>query len=433
MRMYDIIEKKRDGHPLTEEEIRFFVEGYTDGSIPDYQASALCMAIYFRGMNDQEISILTDAMAHSGDMLDLSRFGTLSADKHSTGGVGDKTSLIVMPIIAALGAKVAKMTGRGLGHTGGTVDKLESIPGYNVTLDGQTFMQQVEDIGISLIGQSGNMTPADKKLYALRDVTATVDSIPLITSSIMCKKLAAGAHNIVLDVKVGSGAFMKTVEDARELATKMTTIGRLCGRNIAAVLTNMNQPLGHNIGNALEVQEAVEVLNGGGPDDMKQVCLALASALASMVFQISHEEAVQRAEEALVSGAAFQKMVEWIGRQGGDVRYLKDTTLFPKCSCVYEVKATESGYIQSMDAEQIGLCSVLLGAGRATKDESIDPAAGIILNKKIGAPVNKGDVLCTLYTNREAVIPTAEQQYIQAVRIGAEAPEEEPLIYDIIR
>ena len=433
MRMYDIIEKKRDGHPLTEEEIRFFVEGYTDGSIPDYQASALCMAIYFRGMNDQEISILTDAMAHSGDMLDLSRFGTLSADKHSTGGVGDKTSLIVMPIIAALGAKVAKMTGRGLGHTGGTVDKLESIPGYNVTLDGQTFMQQVEDIGISLIGQSGNMTPADKKLYALRDVTATVDSIPLITSSIMCKKLAAGAHNIVLDVKVGSGAFMKTVEDARELATKMTTIGRLCGRNIAAVLTNMNQPLGHNIGNALEVQEAVEVLNGGGPDDMKQVCLALASALASMVFQIPHDEAVQRAEEALVSGAAFQKMVEWIGRQGGDVRYLKDTTLFPKCSCVYEVKATESGYIQSMDAEQIGLCSVLLGAGRATKEESIDPAAGIILNKKIGAPVNKGDVLCTLYTNREAVIPTAEQQYIQAVRIGAEAPEEEPLIYDIIR
>ena len=433
MRMYDIIEKKRDGHPLTEEEIRFFVEGYTDGSIPDYQASALCMAIYFRGMNDQEISILTDAMAHSGDMLDLSRFGTLSADKHSTGGVGDKTSLIVMPMIAALGAKVAKMTGRGLGHTGGTVDKLESIPGYDVTLDGQTFMQQVEDIGISLIGQSGNMTPADKKLYALRDVTATVDSIPLITSSIMCKKLAAGAHNIVLDVKVGSGAFMKTVEDARELATKMTTIGRLCGRNIAAVLTNMNQPLGHNIGNALEVQEAVEVLNGGGPDDMKQVCLALASALASMVFQIPHEEAVQRAEEALVSGAAFQKMVEWIGRQGGDVRYLKDTTLFPKCSCVYEVKATESGYIQSMDAEQIGLCSVLLGAGRATKEESIDPAAGIILNKKIGAPVNKGDVLCTLYTNREAVIPTAEQQYIQAVRIGAEAPEEEPLIYDIIR
>ena len=433
MRMYDIIEKKRDGHPLTEEEIRFFVEGYTDGSIPDYQASALCMAIYFRGMNDQEISILTDAMAHSGDMLDLSRFGTLSADKHSTGGVGDKTSLIVMPIIAALGAKVAKMTGRGLGHTGGTVDKLESIPGYDVTLDGQTFMQQVEDIGISLIGQSGNMTPADKKLYALRDVTATVDSIPLITSSIMCKKLAAGAHNIVLDVKVGSGAFMKTVEDARELATKMTTIGRLCGRNIAAVLTNMNQPLGHNIGNALEVQEAVEVLNGGGPDDMKQVCLALASALASMVFQIPHEEAVQRAEEALVSGAAFQKMVEWIGRQGGDVRYLKDTTLFPKCSCVYEVKAAESGYIQSMNAEQIGLCSVLLGAGRATKEESIDPAAGIILNKKIGAPVNKGDVLCTLYTNREAVIPTAEQQYIQAVRIGAEAPEEEPLIYDIIR
>ena len=433
MRMYDIIEKKRDGHPLTEEEIRFFVEGYTDGSIPDYQASALCMAIYFRGMSDQEISILTDAMANSGDMVDLSRFGTLSADKHSTGGVGDKTSLIVMPIIAAMGAKVAKMTGRGLGHTGGTVDKLESIPGYEVAIPNQDFLKQVEDIGIALVGQSGNLTPADKKLYALRDVTATVDSIPLITSSIMSKKLAAGAHNIVLDVKVGSGAFMKTVSDARILAEKMTAIGKLCGRNISAVLTNMDVPLGYNIGNALEVEEALLILKGEGPEDLKDVCLALASALAAMVFDLTQEEARAKAEETLASGAAFAKMKEWIGRQGGDTRYLDDPSLFPTCSCAYDVKSRKEGYIQAMDAEQIGLCSVVLGAGRATKEEAIDPAAGIILRKKVGDKVAAGDVLCTLYTNREAVLPNAEEQYIAAIEIGPEAPEKKPLVYDIIR
>ena len=433
MRMYDIIEKKRDGHPLTEEEIRFFVEGYTDGSIPDYQAAALCMAIFFRGMNDQEISILTDAMANSGDMVDLSRFGTLSADKHSTGGVGDKTSLIVMPIIAAMGAKVAKMTGRGLGHTGGTVDKLESIPGYEVAIDNQAFLKQVEDIGIALVGQSGNLTPADKKLYALRDVIATVDSIPLITSSIMSKKLAAGAHNIVLDVKVGSGAFMKTVEDACVLAQKMTAIGKLCGRNISAVLTNMDMPLGYNIGNALEVKEALLVLKGKGPEDLKEVCLALASALAAMVFDLTPEEARAKAEATLSSGAAFAKMKEWIGRQGGDTRYLDDPSLFPKCSCAYDVKSRNDGYIEEMDAEQIGLCSVVLGAGRATKEESIDPAAGIVLRKKVGDQVAVGDVLCTLYTNREAVLPNAEEQYLAAVKIGPDAPEKKPLVYDIIR
>ena len=275
--MYDIIEKKRNGYSLSEEEIRFFIQGYTDGSIPDYQASALCMAIYFRGMDDQEISILTDAMAHSGDTVDLSRFGNLSADKHSTGGVGDKTSLIVIPVVASLGAKLAKMSGRGLGHTGGTVDKLESIPGYQTAMDGETFMQQVEKVGLAIVGQSGNLTPADKKLYALRDVTATVDSIPLITSSIMSKKLAAGAHNIVLDVKVGSGAFMKTPEQARELAVKMVTIGKLCGRNMAAVLSNMDVPLGTHIGNALEVKEALGVLRGEIHNDLREVCEVLAS------------------------------------------------------------------------------------------------------------------------------------------------------------
>ncbi len=433
MRMYDIIEKKRDGHPLSEDEIRFFIKGYTEGSIPDYQASALCMAIFFQGMNDREISFLTDAMAHSGDMIDLSRFDTLSADKHSTGGVGDKTSLIVMPLVASLGAKVAKMTGRGLGHTGGTVDKLESIPGYDITLDEKTFLKQVEDIGIALVGQSGNLTPADKKLYALRDVTATVDSIPLITSSIMSKKLAAGAQNIVLDVKVGSGAFMKTVEDARVLAEKMTTIGRLCGRNIAAVLTNMDEPLGHNIGNALEVMEAVRVLQGEGPEDMKIVCLTLAATLISMVFRIPQEEAMKKAEEALSSGAAFAKMQEWIGRQGGDVRYLKDTSLFPKCAFAYDVRSGSEGYIQAVDAEQIGLCSVRLGAGRATKEEPVDPAAGIIIKKKIGDKVARGDVLCTLYTNRRAVLKEAAAQISAAVTIGPDAPIKKPLIFDIVR
>ena len=433
MRMYDIIEKKRDGLALSDEEIRFFVDGYTDGSIPDYQASALCMAIFFRGMNDREISVLTDAMAHSGDMIDLSRFGTLSADKHSTGGVGDKTSLIVMPIVAALGAKVAKMTGRGLGHTGGTVDKLESIPGYQTALDSERFLTQVEDIGISLVGQSGNLTPADKKLYALRDVTATVNSIPLITSSIMSKKLAAGAHNIVLDVKVGSGAFMKTPADGRALAEKMVSIGKLCGRNMTAVLTNMDVPLGHNIGNALEVREAVAVLKGESRGDLREVCIALASNLIRMVFDLTEEEARRRVIDALGSGAAFSKLKEWISAQGGDTRCLDDPSLFPATAFAYEIQSPVNGYIRKMDAERIGITSVMLGAGRETKDAPIDYSAGIVLCKKVGERVSAGETLATLYTNRESALAEAAEHYLTALTFGETPPEPQPLIYEIVR
>ena len=433
MRMYDIIEKKRDGLALSDEEIRFFVDGYTDGSIPDYQASALCMAIFFRGMNDREISVLTDAMAHSGDMIDLSRFGTLSADKHSTGGVGDKTSLIVMPIVAALGAKVAKMTGRGLGHTGGTVDKLESIPGYQIALDSERFLTQVEDIGISLVGQSGNLTPADKKLYALRDVTATVNSIPLITSSIMSKKLAAGAHNIVLDVKVGSGAFMKTPADGRALAEKMVSIGKLCGRNMTAVLTNMDVPLGHNIGNALEVREAVAVLKGESRGDLREVCIARASNLIRMVFDLTEEEARRRVIDALGSGAAFSKLKEWISAQGGDTRCLDDPSLFPATAFAYEIQSPVNGYIRKMDAERIGITSVMLGAGRETKDAPIDYSAGIVLCKKVGERVSAGETLATLYTNRESALAEAAEHYLTALTFGETPPEPQPLIYEIVR
>ena len=433
MRMYDIIEKKRDGLALSDEEIRFFVDGYTDGSIPDYQASALCMAIFFRGMNDREISVLTDAMAHSGDMIDLSRFGTLSADKHSTGGVGAKTSLIVMPIVAALGAKVAKMTGRGLGHTGGTVDKLESIPGYQIALDSERFLTQVEDIGISLVGQSGNLTPADKKLYALRDVTATVNSIPLITSSIMSKKLAAGAHNIVLDVKVGSGAFMKTPADGRALAEKMVSIGKLCGRNMTAVLTNMDVPLGHNIGNALEVREAVAVLKGESRGDLREVCIALASNLIRMVFDLTEEEARRRVIDALGSGAAFSKLKEWISAQGGDTRCLDDPSLFPATAFAYEIQSPVNGYIRKMDAERIGITSVMLGAGRETKDAPIDYSAGIVLCKKVGERVSAGETLATLYTNRESALAEAAEHYLTALTFGETPPEPQPLIYEIVR
>ncbi len=432
MLMYEIIEKKRDGHALTDEEIRFFIEGYTDGSIPDYQASALCMAIYFQGMTDHEIAVLTDAMARSGDTVDLSCFGTLSADKHSTGGVGDKTSLVVLPTVAALGAKVAKMSGRGLGHTGGTVDKLESIPGYQIAMDGEAFLKQVEALGIALIGPSENLTPADKKLYALRDVTATVSSIPLITSSIMSKKLAAGAKNIVLDVKVGSGAFMKTLDDARELAQKMVSIGAMNGRNVTAVLTNMDTPLGNNIGNALEVMEAVRILQGGGPEDLREVCVALASNLIRMVFGISQEEAEARVNESLDSGRAYTKLKEWIHAQGGDARYIEDFSMFPKTGFVHEVRAKTSGYITSMDAERIGMINVQLGAGRARKEDPIDYSAGIILQKKTRDYVEKGEVLCTMYTNRETAIQPAAEEFLQALTFADTAPEPQPLVFEVI-
>ncbi len=433
MHTVDIIRKKRDGGELTDAEIRFFIEGYTAGDIPDYQAAALMMAIYYQGMTQRETVTLTDAMAHSGDTVDLSRYGTLSADKHSTGGVGDKTSLIVAPIVAALGGKMTKMSGRGLGHTGGTVDKLESIPGYRTTLTTQEFVQQIDEVGLAVIGQTGNLTPADKKLYALRDVTATVDSIPLITASIMSKKLAAGSHNIVLDVKVGSGAFMKTPEQARELASAMVDIGKACGRNMAALITSMDVPLGCAIGNALEVQEAIAVLKGECHGALREVCEALATQIVSLTFGWSVQEAATRVRDALDSGAALEKMRAWIAAQGGDVAYIEDVSRFPAAPYTFEVVAQQEGYIARMDAEQIGHAAVLLGAGRLTKEDVIDHRAGIILYKTRGDYINKGDVLCTLHSGNQAAFAKAAQLIEDALEYQADKPTPIQQIYAVVR
>ncbi|MCH5171092.1 MAG: pyrimidine-nucleoside phosphorylase [Oscillospiraceae bacterium] len=433
MRMYDIIEKKRNGEELNSEEINFFIKGYTEGSIPDYQASAFCMAVYFMGMTENETVILTEAMANSGDTVDLSMFGNKSADKHSTGGVGDKTSLIVAPIVAALGGKVTKMSGRGLGHTGGTVDKLESIPGYKTTLFQEEFISQIEKVGMAIIGQSGNLTPADKKLYALRDVTATVDSIPLIVSSIMSKKIAAGSHNIVLDVKCGSGAFMKTLEDAEILAREMVKIGKGCGRNMAALITDMDRPLGSAIGNSLEVIEAVKVLKGELVNDLKEVCVSIASEMISLVYSISHDEALKMVNDTLNSGKAFMKMKEWISAQGGDTNFIDNTDLFRKAEFSFDILAETSGYITSMDTEKIGLTSVILGAGRASKEDSIDFSAGILIYKKTGDEIRKGEKIATLFTNNNASLDDAVKMYNSSIAVSSVKPEQKPLIYKIIR
>jgi len=428
MRTVDLIAKKRDGLELTEAEIRFLIQGYTDGTIPDYQMSAWAMAVFYRGMTDRETAILTDAMMRSGDTVDLSCFGSLSVDKHSTGGVGDKTTLIVAPIVASLGGKMAKMSGRGLGHTGGTVDKLESISGFHTTLSAEQFRAQVEQVGVAVIGQSGNLPPADKKVYALRDVTATVDSIPLIASSIMSKKLAAGAKSMVLDVKCGSGAFMKTEEDGRKLAEAMVAIGKACGRNVAALLTNMDIPLGNCVGNALEVREAVEVLQGK-PGDLRQICMALASNLLSLCHGWTAEEAEEKVRDALDSGKALETMKAWVSAQGGDPDFSK----LPVASVQVPVKADRDGWLTHMDAEQVGVASSLLGAGRMTKDDAIDHAAGIVLEKKTGDQVKTGEILAWLHTNDETKLASAEARFRSALRWGAEPPTRNPLIYDIIK
>ena len=433
MRMYDVIEKKRDGKELTKEEISFFIEGYTKGEIPDYQASALCMAIYFRGMTEAETVTLTECMAKSGDTLDLSMFGELTADKHSTGGVGDKTTLIVAPVVASLGGVVTKMSGRGLGHTGGTVDKLEAIPGYRTSLSEEEFISQSKRIGIAVIGQTGNLTPADKKLYALRDVTATVNSIPLITSSIMSKKLAAGSKNIVLDVKYGSGAFMKTTDDAEILADNMVKIGRGCGRNVTAVLTDMNVPLGNNIGNALEVKESIQVLKGEQKDELYDVCVELSSEMVTLFKKIPVDDAKKLVVEAINSGAALNKMREWLGAQGGDVRCIDDTSYLPSAPLMYPVLSDKDGYLTETNAELIGTSAMILGAGRASKEDKIDPAAGIVLCKKPGDKVKKGEALCYLHTSDVSKIKDAEDVFRSAVKFGDEKPEKRPLIYKIIR
>ena len=442
MHIYDIISHKRDGLALTEEELRFVARcaarGKTGGAegdagADDSQLAALLMAIFLNGMTDEETVMLTDAMAHSGDTLDLARFGSLSGDKHSTGGVGDKTSLIVAPICASLGVKMAKMSGRGLGHTGGTVDKLESIPGLRTSLSEEEFLSQVEKVGVAVIGQTADLAPADKKLYSLRDHTATVGCIPLIVSSIMSKKLAAGARNIVLDVKYGSGAFMKTPEDAKTLARKMVDIGKACGRNVAAVLTDMDTPLGTNIGNALEVAEAARILRENVSSDLSEVSFTLAAQLVSLTFGMPFGDAMAHVKDTVASGAAFAKMKEWITAQGGDAACLEDASLFPQAAVSFDVISPRDGMIARMDAEEIGMTGVLLGAGRTVKDGPVDHAAGIVLRKKTGDPVRKGEPLATLYTDKPEAAEEAKARFLAALTFSDEAPDRKPLILETIR
>ncbi|OUP24335.1 pyrimidine-nucleoside phosphorylase [Gemmiger sp. An194] len=424
MRMFDIIAKKRDGGVLSREELEFAVMGFVNGQVPDYQMSALLMAIYLRGMTEKETAQLTDVMAHSGDMVDLSAISGIKADKHSTGGVGDKTTLVIAPIVAACGVKIAKMSGRGLGHTGGTVDKMEAVPGTQTAVDRERFFAQVNEIGISVIGQSGNLAPADKKMYALRDVTATIGCVPLIASSIMSKKLAAGSDCILLDVKTGNGAFMKTLDDSIELAKAMVSIGQHNGRKVAALITDMDTPLGHNIGNSLEVIESVEVLKGHGPADLTEVCYQLAANMLYLAGKGSLEDCRRMAEEAVASGAAYEKLKQMFAAQGGDVSVLDDPDKFQKAKFSRPLLAAESGYLVRMNTEMVGNASVGLGAGRITKEDVIDFAAGIVLHKKTGDKVEAGECLATLYADQEEKFDAAEEMFRAALTFG---PEPEPV------
>ena len=412
MRMVDIIEKKRDGQELTTAEINFFIEGYTKGEIPDYQASALAMAIYFQDMNDRERADLTRAMVESGDTIDLSAIDGVKVDKHSTGGVGDTTTLVLAPLVASLGVPVAKMSGRGLGHTGGTIDKLESIAGFHVELTREQFIDLVNRYKVAVIGQSGNLTPADKKLYALRDVTGTVNSIPLIASSIMSKKIAAGADAIVLDVKTGDGAFMKTQEDAEELAHAMVRIGNHVGRKTIAIISDMSQPLGFAIGNALEVKEAIETLQGKGPKDLTELVLTLGSQMVILAGKAkTSEEAKEMLLDAIHSGKALAKFKEFLANQGGDASIVDDLTKLPQAKYKIELPAKQSGYISRMVADEIGVASMILGAGRATKEDVIDLAVGLVLHKKVGDKVEEGESILTIYSNRENVEDVKQKLY----------------------
>lgn len=412
MRMVDIIEKKRDGQELTTAEINFFIEGYTKGEIPDYQASALAMAIYFQDMNDRERADLTRAMVESGDTIDLSAIDGVKVDKHSTGGVGDTTTLVLAPLVASLGVPVAKMSGRGLGHTGGTIDKLESIAGFHVELTREQFIDLVNRDKVAVIGQSGNLTPADKKLYALRDVTGTVNSIPLIASSIMSKKIAAGADAIVLDVKTGDGAFMKTQEDAEKLAHAMVRIGNHVGRKTIAIISDMSQPLGFAIGNALEVKEAIETLQGKGPKDLTELVLTLGSQMVILAGKAkTSEEAKEMLLDAIHSGKALAKFKEFLANQGGDASIVDDLTKLPQAKYKIELPAKQSGYISRMVADEIGVASMILGAGRATKEDVIDLAVGLVLHKKVSDKVEEGESILTIYSNRENVEDVKQKLY----------------------
>lgn len=433
MRMYDIIHKKRNGGELSGDEIRFFVEGYTNGSVPDYQAAAFCMAVYFQGMTEKETSELTLAMAESGDQIDLSGIDGFTVDKHSTGGVGDKTSLIVAPIVASCGGKVAKMSGRGLGHTGGTVDKLEAIPNFRTELTPDEFIKQVNNIGLCIVGQTGELAPADKKLYALRDVTATVESIPLIASSIMSKKLAAGSKGIVLDVKTGSGAFMKTFEESENLAKEMVSIGKSVGRSVTAVITNMDIPLGNSVGNSLEVIEAIKTLKSEGESDLTDVCLTLAAQMLCMVTGEDEKACYAMAKDAIDDGSALNKLCEMISAQGGNTGVVDDFSLFKQPKHTVEIFSERQGYIEHTDAEKIGLASVILGAGREKKGDPIDSSAGIVLKKKTGDRVEKGDTLAIFYTDDESKIKEAKREFFEAFIFGNKKPPAQKLIYRIIK
>ncbi|KIO57373.1 Pyrimidine-nucleoside phosphorylase [Bacillus subtilis] len=421
MRMVDIIIKKQNGKELTTEEIQFFVNGYTDGSIPDYQASALAMAIFFQDMSDRERADLTMAMVNSGETIDLSAIEGIKVDKHSTGGVGDTTTLVLAPLVAALDVPVAKMSGRGLGHTGGTIDKLEAIDGFHVELTKDEFIKLVNRDKVAVIGQSGNLTPADKKLYALRDVTGTVNSIPLIASSIMSKKIAAGADAIVLDVKTGAGAFMKTEEDAAELAKAMVRIGNNVGRQTMAVISDMSQPLGFAIGNALEVKEAIDTLKGEGLEDLHELVLTLGSQMVVLAKKADTlDEARAKLEEVMKNGKALEKFKDFLKNQGGDSSIVDDPSKLPQAAYQIDVPAKEAGVVSEIVADEIGVAAMLLGAGRATKEDEIDLAVGIMLRKKVGDKVEKGEPLVTLYANRENVDEVIAKVY-DNIRIAAEA------------
>lgn len=432
MRIYDIIYKKRMGDALTKEEIEFAINGYMSGDVADYQMSALLMAICFNSMNEDETFYLTDAMMKSGDLIDLSLFGDLSVDKHSTGGVGDKTTLIVAPIVASLGCKVAKMSGRGLGHTGGTVDKLESLGDYKSTLSPSDFLKQVEKIGITVTGQSANLAPADKRLYALRDVTATVDSIPLIASSIMSKKLASGAKSIVLDVKCGNGAFMKDEYSAKSLASAMIALGERFGRRVRALITNMDVPLGSFVGNALEVYEAVQVLSGKGEGKLRELCVSLASNIVSLSLGVDIANATQLVENSILTGKALDKMKEWISYQGGDASLLSEPERLLNAEHKKEFKATQCGYLSEIKAQDVGIASMLLGAGRVKKDDIIDFSAGIELKCSYGDYVCKGDTIAVLYTSNEHSLDACESKLQGAFVFSDAKPKKNALIYDII-
>ena len=433
-RFVDLIQKKKQGETLTKEEIDFMITDYVAGEIPDYQMSAMLMAIYFNGMEDEELAAFTLAMRDSGDLVDLSPIDGIKVDKHSTGGVGDKTTLIVGPIVAACGVPVAKMSGRGLGFTGGTLDKLESISGFRIDLSAEEFFETVKKTGISVIGQTGNLAPADKLLYALRDVTATVDSIPLIAASVMSKKLAAGSDKIVLDVTTGSGAFMKNVKDAKTLAKHMVAIGNHAGKETVAVLTSMEEPLGFAIGNNMEVKEAIEVLQGNGPEDVKEVCVALASMMLSLGLEnVSYSQGKRMAKKALSSGQAYEKFKEMVQAQGGDIRYVEHPEFFERDALEGEVLAAEDGFLSGMDTEKIGVAAGLLGAGRETKDSVIDMSAGIYLKKKIGDTVKKGEPIAICYAGTKEKLNRGMAMFESSIRYSKEAPGIPKLIVDIIR